>query len=496
MSRLSAWLLRDRPIGCGLVVAAVLMLAGCAAGPDFVRPPTPALSRYTPSDPVAVPGEAGAAAQTIRQGRDVPERWWRAFGSPALDELVAQALAASPTQEAARATAAQAAALLAAARGGAYPEISIGASVTRANGTRSGVAGASGNLFELGPAATFDPDAFGGIRRRIEQAQAVAEFQQAQWQAARLTLAGNTVLQSIALATAAEQIIAVRDIIGVDQRNLELVQISATAGKSARLDVLTSESQLSSDLALLPPLEQQASVARHALAVLAGKMPAEWSPPEFDLTKLALPQELPLTLPSRLVRNHPDIRAAEAQLHAANAAIGIATAQLYPGVTLSANWTATAGTAGGLFGGDTLWNLAASLVAPVFNGHTLAAQRDAAVEAYAAQLANYRQALLQVFGRVADVLESLSHDAAQLQAQYKALETAQAALALTQDSYQAGQASLLQLLESQRLYQQARLGYARSKGQRYSDTAQLFIALGGSSELAGSGNARPGLARD
>ena len=476
--------MNKRGLQCGFTFGALLALAGCAAGPDFVRPPAPAMSHYTPSDPATVPDETGAAGQFIRQGTEVPERWWQAFGSPALDTLVVQALDASPTLEAARATAAQALALLAAARGSAYPQIDITASATRANGTRGGISGSAGNQFALGPSATFDTDAAGGIRRRIEQAQAIAEYQQAQWQAARLTLSGNTVLQSIALATSIEQIAAVRDIIGVDRRNLELVQVSATAGKSAQLDVLTAESQLASDRALLPPLEQQASVARHALAVLAGTMPAEWSPPEFDLAKFALPQELPLTLPSRLVRRHPDILAAEAQLHAANAAIGIATVQLYPSITLSANWTATAGTAGGLFGGDNnLWSIAAGLAAPVFNGRALAAQRDAAIEAYAAQLGTYRQALLQVFGRVADVLDALSHDAAQLQAQSKALQTAQAALALTQDSYQAGQASLLQLLESQRLYQQARLGYARVKGQRYSDTAQLFIALGGSNQL-------------
>lgn len=466
--------------------AAALVLTGCAVGPDFVRPPAPALSHYTPSDPETLTGDGEMAGQRIRSGAEVSERWWQMFGSPALDALVAQALAASPTLASARATTAQANALLAAARGSAWPQINVAVSATRTNGGRGDVSGAAGNFFELGPSATFNPDVFGGTRRRIEQAQALADYQQAQWQAAQLALTGNTVLQSIALATAIEQIAAVQDIIAVDRRNLELVQISATAGKAAQLDVLTAESQLASDLALLPSLQQQASVARHALAVLAGKTSAEWSPPEFDLTMLALPQELPLTLPSRLVRRHPDILAAEAQLHVANAALGIATAQLYPSVSLSANWTATAGSMGALFGGGShLWNLAADLLAPVFSGGTLTAQRDAAVAAYAAQLANYRQALLLAFGRVADVLDSLSHDAAQLAAQYKALQTIRTALALTQESYQAGQTSLLQLLESQRLYQQARLGYARAKGQRYSDSAQLFIALGGSLEISG-----------
>jgi NodT family efflux transporter outer membrane factor (OMF) lipoprotein len=266
----------------------------------------------------------------------------------------------------------------------------------------------------------------------------------------------------------------------VDQRNLDLVQLSAAAGRSAQLDVLTAQSQLASDRGLLPPVQQQASVARHALAVLAGTTAADWSPPGLELTQLALPRALPLSLPSELVRRRPDIVAAEAQLHAASAAIGVASAQLYPNLTLSASWTAAASSAGALFGsGSNLWNIAAGLVAPVFDGHTLAAQRSAAINAYAAQLGNYRQTVLQAFGQVADVLESLQNDAALLDAQRKALDTARAALDLTQQGYQAGQANLLQLLQAQRLYQQARLGHARASAQRYADTAQLFIVMGG-----------------
>lgn len=459
-----------------LVYAALAgMLGGCAAGPDYVAPAAPAQARYTPSDPVTVAGAPGVPGQLVRHGGEVEQNWWQAFGSPALDTLVGQALAASPTLESARASAAQAEAVLAAARGAAYPQVSIAA-----HGGRGNADGPTANRFTLGPDASLDPDLFGGIRRRVEQARALADYQQAQWQSARLNLIGNLVLQAIALASAMAQVEAVRDIVGVDQRNLDLVRISAEAGKSAQLDVLTAQSQLAGDRALLPPLEQQASVARDALALLAGRSPGEAAPPPFELTALALPEALPLTLPSSLVRSHPDIRAAEAQLRAANAAIGIATAQLYPTITLSASWAAGGASLGGVFNNGThVWDMAADLLAPLFNGGTLAAQRAAAVDAYAAQLANYRQAVLQVFNRVADALEALPHDAAAVVAQASALDTARATLALTQESYRAGQASLLQLLEAQRLFQQARLGYARAQGQRYSDTAQLFIALGG-----------------
>jgi len=214
--------------------------------------------------------------------------------------------------------------------------------------------------------------------------------------------------------------------------------------------------------------------------VLVGSTAADWAAPDFDFVLLALPAELPLTLPSDLVRRRPDIEAAEAQLHATSAGIGIASAQLYPSITLNASWTEAA-VGGGLFANSSsVWDVAAGLVAPVFNGGTLRAQRDAAVDAYAAQLGTYRQTVLQAFAQVADALQALSNDAALLDAQRKALNAAQATLDLTQQSYQAGQTSFLQIIEAQRLYQQARLGQVRAKAQRYVDTLQLFVALGGS----------------
>jgi NodT family efflux transporter outer membrane factor (OMF) lipoprotein len=473
-----------RWLGAGLASVA---LSGCAVGPDFVRPAAvdDREARYTASDPVTLGAESEPAIQTVRSGATVPARWWNAFGSAALDRLVGETLAGSPTLEAARATLAQAEEALVVARGPYYPQVTVAGSATRGT-ARAGTSGL--NEFSVGPAVSLTPDLFGATARRLEQAAALADLQRAQYAAAYLALTGNTVLQSIALAAGNDQIGAVNDIIALDLRNLDLVQVSAEAGKASRLDVLTAQSQLASDRALLPPLQQQASVARHALTVLAGQTAARWSPPTFDLDTLFLPRELPLALPTQLVRSRPDIAGAEAQLRAANAAVGIATAQLYPNLTLNASWTSIAGTPGGLFSaGTNVWNLAADLLAPVFSGHALQAQRAAAVDAYAAQLANYRQTVLQAFGQVADVLEALQHDAALLDAQRKALDSARAVVDLTQQSYEAGQASLLQLLDAQRQYQQARLGYARSRSQRFADAAQLFIAMGGAAPLAASG---------
>jgi len=476
-------------VACKAAVApwmvAASLLAGCTAvGPDFVAPGAPTQTRYTSADPTRVDAGSTEVGQGITPAAVAPPAWWREFESNALDAMVDLALAGSPTLASAQATLAAAREAVTAVRGALYPQLAVDASAGRGD-LSSGRSGSGAvNASAITPSVTYAFDAFGATTRRVEQTQALADVQQAQWQAARLALTGGVVQQAIALASAIEQARAVQDIIALDQRNLELVQVSAAAGKSAGLDVLTAESQLASDRTLLPPLLQDASAARHALALLVGRSPAEWAPPDLDFESLALPRELPLALPSQLVRRRPDIEAAEAQLHAANAAIGVATAQMYPSITLTAQWSAVAG-GGALFANPVnLWGIAAGLVAPVFSGGALSAQRDAAIAVYAAQLGTYRQTVLQAFSQVADVLESLRHGADLLDAQRKALDASQATLDLTQQSYQAGQTSFLQIFVAQRLYQQARLGYVRAKVQRYVDSAQLFVAIGGSANDA------------
>ncbi len=456
---------------------AALLLAGCAAvGPDYVRPAVDAPAHYGVSDPAGADAGSPELAQAFAAGTAPSPAWWRAFGSARLDALVDLALKASPTLASAEATLEQTRAAVRAARGSRLPQLSLGAGADRADRADGALYSAS-----LGPALVFDADLAGAGARRVEQARALEQAQQAQWRATRLALIGNIVSQAIALASAVEQGSAAQDILAADQRNLELVRVSVAAGKTAGLDALTAESVLASDRALVPPLLQQASAARHALAILAGQHPAGAGDvgAGFDFSSLALPRQIPLMLPSELLRRRPDILASEAQLHATSAAIGIAAAQLYPAVTLSAAWTRTAV-------GDSLfahpasaWRIAADAVAPLFNGGTLRAQRDAAVHAYAAQLGAYRQTVLQAFAQVADALQALVNDAALLDAQRKALAAAQATLELTQQSYQAGQVSFLQVIEAQRLFQLARLGHVRATAQRYNDTLQLFVALGG-----------------
>ena len=256
----------------------------------------------------------------------------------------------------------------------------------------------------------------------------------------------------------------------------------------------TAESQLANDRTQLPPLQQQLSVAHHALSVLVGKFPGQWSAPDFDLTEFALPAELPVSVPSDLVHQRPDILAAEAQLHASSAAIGVAASQLYPGITLSGTLGVESLSTATLFQSSSrFWNLVANLTAPVFHGGALEAQKQAAIDTFRASAATYQQTVLTAFGQVADVLRALDHDAELVAAQKHALDTSATSLALQRLSYTAGKSDLLQLLNAERAHQQARLGYARAQAQRYQDTTQLFVAMGGGWMTAKNDVSVPGM---
>ncbi len=456
-----------------------LLIGGCTVGPDFTRPAAPDVDRYDQSRVTLPSAGEGQPLQTLSTGSAPAAQWWRAFGSAPLNDTVVLALQDSPTLQAANATLAAADESLAATRGALFPQADLGASASRGNSGGIG-GGMIRNLYDIGATLGYSVDLFGGTRRRIEQQAALVDFQRGQLGATYLALTGNVVTAAINAAGAAEQLAAAQDIIAVDEHNLELVQISESAGKSAGTDVLAAEGQLANDRTLLPPLRQALAVAQHSLAVLTGRMPAQWVPPSFTFASITLPSELPLSLPAELVRARPDIVAAEAQLHAASAAIGIATAQLYPSLTLTGSWTTTGSTRSDLFSANSdVWSIAAGLTAPLFHGGTLRAEQRATIDTYAAQLAQYRQTVLQAFGQVADALNALEHDAESIAAQHAALEASRASLELTQQSYQAGQTSFLQVLVTQRLYLQSRLGFARAQSQRYLDTALFYLVLGG-----------------
>jgi NodT family efflux transporter outer membrane factor (OMF) lipoprotein len=493
-----------------LLMAAVLAMAasGCTVGPDFKSPTPPPASGYiSPGESMPAAAEPSAARQEVVLGERVTADWWKLFRSPDLTLLVKQAIAGSPTLESAKARLAQAREAVTAASGALYPQVSFTASVAREklSATTFGLSPnafplpPNFNLFEVGPNVSYALDIFGGTHRQIEQQSAMAEYQRDQLDAAYLSLSGNTVSLAIQMAGVRAQVDAIRGILDIDRKNLELVRTERNAGTVPDSDVVLAASQLAADETQKPGLDQQLSVARHALAVLVGRAPGDWSPPDFELSALTLPDQLPLSLPSELVHQRPDILAAEAQLHAASAQIGIATAQLYPSITLSAGVGAAALDPGHLFDPSGLiWSIAAGLTQPVFDGGTRRAERRAALAAFRASAADYQQTVLQAFGQVADILQALTHDAQLLDAQRRALDTASESVRLQRINYGRGGTGILDLLDAQRQYQQALLGYVRVEAQRYQDTMQLLVAMGGGwwgADLNVADNTRPDQAK-
>ena len=466
------------------IVCLIALLGGCAVGPDWVRPKPPPVSGFarTPPPETLAPG-FDEPEQRFVTGEEISTDWWELFHSPELSDAVRDAIAGNQTLAAAQATLANAQEALIQARAAFYPEINLTGQVQRQKTALRGNTSRQTpafNLFQLGPELSYSPDVFGGTRRKVEETAAQAENQNYQLAAAYLMLTGNVVSQAINIAGTRLEIAATEEIIAEDEKNLDLVRAKYEGGKAAQTDVLTAESQLMNDRVLLPPLRQQLSMANDALAILLGKFPAEWSAPEYDLDRMALPGELPVSLSSDLVHQRPDILASEASLHAASAAIGVATAQLYPSITLSASvGFETFMTSGMSTATSEMWQLASGLMVPVFQGGALEAQKRGAIDNFRGALATYQQTVLEAFGQVADTLQALAHDADLIAAARQALDIASNALALQRLSYQAGKSDVLLLIEAQRLAQQARLAYVRAEAQRYQDTAQLFVAMGG-----------------
>jgi len=306
------------------------------------------------------------------------------------------------------------------------------------------------------------------------------DFQRYTVLATYLTLSGNIVNTIIARASYATEIKATEQIISLQKEQIRITEIQEQAGTVPYSSVLSLRSQLATTEATLPPLHQKLNQAEHLLATLAGRFPAEWTPPEVDLTDLTLPTDLPITLPSEFVRQRPDILAAEAQLHSSSADIGVATAALFPSFTLNGTYGLNNTSANDLFkNNSSFWSLAGNLSAPLFHGGTLWFKRKAAIEGYQQSQANYRQTVLSSFAQVADTLRALEHDAETLQAQSQALEAAEEALRLIQANYEAGIANYLQILIANGLYHQAKIGYLQAQAQRFQDTVGLFVALGG-----------------
>jgi NodT family efflux transporter outer membrane factor (OMF) lipoprotein len=467
-------------------------LCACKVGPSFERPATPAPSAYTASSATPQAAVPADFTQQIVLGAAPSGEWWAPFRSAKLDAMIRRAVAHNHTLAAARATLDEAMEDARARAGALYPQLNL----TGGSGRQKYGKEFLGSLFVLPPfsyvavggAVSYTIDYTGGIARSVEEREALAQYQRSEVAATYLTLTGSIVTEAVTAASLRSQIDAVSELLAEDRQNLELVDTAFENGSVSRVDVLTAQSQLATDETLLPPLRQQLSAAHHALAVLVGEPPAAWQTPVVSLDELTLPRRLPVSLPSELAHRRPDILAAEAQLHAATAAVGVATASLYPQIALTATGGFQALPAQQLFSSsNTAWTLISGVTAPLFNGGTLRAERRAALDELRASAARYQQVVLESFGQVADLLDALAHDAELLAAQSNALSSSEANVELARESYREGNTGVLEVIDAQRLRLTAQLGLLRAQAQQYLDTAQLFLALGGSRpDLTGS----------
>jgi NodT family efflux transporter outer membrane factor (OMF) lipoprotein len=471
------------------VVLSALVLTACTVGPNFKPPDAPRANggTYTPApipqETVAVPGAAGAA-QRFAIGEDISAQWWRLFQSDALDQLIRASLTRSPTLAAAQASLRQAQETLTAQTGSLlYPNVSAQLGVTREKAAIGTVGPGVGNIFTLYNAAvdvSYTLDVFGGARRQIEGFRAAVEFQRYQLEAAYLSLTSNLVTAAVTEASLRAQIESTRAILVAQEQQLNIMRKQFSAGAIARSNVLVQQTQVAQTRATLPPLENALAQIRHQLSVYAGRLPSESGMPEFQLASLQLPRDLPVSLPSALVRQRPDIQASEALLHEASALIGVATANLYPQITLSGSLGSEALQASNLFGAGTgVWSIGAGLLQPLFNGGALTARRRAAIAAYDQAAAQYQSTILTAFQNVADSLRALELDAETLKAVAEAEASASESLDLATRQYKLGAVSYLILLDAQRAYHQTRVALVRAQADRFSATAALFQSLGG-----------------
>ncbi len=466
------------------------LLSGCAVGPNYVRPQTPHPDRFTaarlPPSTGGAPGKTGAD-QVFVAGADVPGAWWGLFRSPQLTTLVATALRRNPTLEATKATLQQARETAIAQQGALFPNVSA-----QINRTRQRVSGAAAGL--VGPQAqsqtfslynaqlniSYTFDVWGQIRRGVEANEAAARAQEFQLEGAANMLAANTALAAINTASLTAQIAAEQDLVDAEARLLKTVRSQFQLGGATGSDVATQEAQLANTLALVAPLRTQLTQSRDQLAAYLGTTPAEADIPDLRLEDLSLPGTLPVSLPSRLVDQRPDIRASEAQLHEATAQVGVAIANRLPQFTLTGFLGSSPASFGDLFTpGSGVYSILTQALVPVFQGGTLLHQQRAAVDAAQAAALTYRATVIGAFQNVADVLTALQGDAQALAANAEAERAAARSLSLAQLQYGAGGVAYLSVLTAQTQYQTAVIGLIRARAARYSDTVALYVALGG-----------------
>jgi len=472
-----------------VLALACLLSAGCAVGPDFKKPAAPDAGDYA-SHPltttVATAGVSGGEAQRFVKGSDIAGDWWTLFHSKPLNDLIEQSLANNADLKAAQAALLVARENALAGRGAFYPAVSASFSASRekdASGSLAPVPSNNASLYNLFTpqlSISYAPDLFGLNRRTLESLQAQEQAVRFQTIAAQITLSTNVVAAVVQEASLQAQVDATRELIGINTHMVEILRYQLAKGYAARLDLAAQEAQLAQVQASLPPLLKQLIQQQHLVAVLAGRFPNQAPAEKFELGSLQLPQELPVSLPSELVAQRPDVLQAEANMRAASAQIGVATANRLPNISLTANVGSTALAMSQVFkSGTGFWNLATAITAPVFQGGTLLHQERAAKAAYVEAAEQYRSTVLTAFQNVADTLTALEQDAEGLKTAAAAADAAKVTLDLSQRQWQSGYAAYLSLLGAEQAYQQARIGLVQAQANRYADTAALFQALGG-----------------
>ena len=477
-----------RVISCIITAALTVLLAGCAVGPNFKKPPAPEVKDYTPTPLSTTSGTTnvtGGEPQRFVSGSDIPGEWWTLFHSKPLNDLIELSLSNNPTIKAAQAALTAAKENVLVQKGSYYPNIGAAFSAARQRTSQeiSPTPNSGALYFSLYTPqvnVSYVPDVFGLNRRTVESLK--AEEGQARFAlvATHITLSANVVAAAIQEAALRGQIEATRQLVTVNSNMLTALRVQFAQGYAARLDVAAQESQLAQVAATFPPLLKQLAQQRHLLAVLSGRFPSQEPAARFELASLQLPQELPVSLPSQLVAQRPDVRQAEESLHAASAQVGIAVANRLPNITLSADAGTMALEAGQMFSsGNAFWTLAGGVSQPIFQGGALLHKERAARAAYTQAAEQYRATVLTAFQNVADTLNALQEDANGLSAAAAARDAAKVSLDLAQKQFESGYAGFLSLLTAEQAYQQALINLVQAQANRYADTAALFQALGG-----------------
>jgi NodT family efflux transporter outer membrane factor (OMF) lipoprotein len=470
-----------------IAALALLCVAGCAVGPNFKKPAAPDVSDYTaaPLSHTAAANVAGGQEQRFAKGADIAADWWTLFHSKPLNDLIEQSLASNPDLKAAHAALLVARENVLAQRGAYYPSVAanFSASRQRQSGQIAPTLNSNEflfNLFTPQVSVSYVPDVFGLNRRTVESLQAQEQGVRFQMLATYTTLTANVVVTAIQEAAMQAQIDATRQLIDLNANMLQILQYQFDKGYASQLDVAAQESQLAQVSATLPPLLKQLAQLHDLLAVLAGRFPSQAPDEKFELASLKLPEDLPVSLPSALVAQRPDVLQAEANLHDASAKIGISIANRLPNIVLTANAGSTAAAMSQLFtSGTGFWGVGAAATAPLFQGGTLLHQERAAKAAYVQAAEQYRSTVLTAFQNVADTLTALEQDAEAVKASAAAADAAKVTLDLAQRQFQDGYAGYLALLNAEQAYQQGVINLVQAQASRYADTAALFQALGG-----------------